>query len=281
MKENVKEIKEHVARAKAYANKYDIVRSLGSLCDALRVLTTSQVVGREKFEIEILINEVLATLSGMSQLKSIFPNGISLKKGQEKPLLKRLSVLHAKIKEAIENAEREKMRAYKVSIDKAILGAQKLLDKGDEAEAKKAFRKAADKFSKEPGVFQDVGSRMLKGGLIQESIEYLEAAIEQDPRDARPYGYLVTALEGLGELEKAEEVTKDALRNFGPNDRTYLILARLYMQMKKWDEAYDAAKAALDHNEFCKEAKKIMDKVAPRIFGKGGKKEKKTYTFNM
>ena len=85
-------------------------------------------------------------------------------------------------------------------------------------------------------------------------------------------------------MERALEVTKDALRNFGPNDRTYTIMARLHLKLKQWDEAFDMAKAAMDLNPFAVEAEKIAEKVKPRIFGKGadGKaQEKKTYTFNM
>ena len=86
------------------------------------------------------------------------------------------------------------------------------MKEGQPDQARTAFRKAADKFASEPGLLQDVGARMMRSGLMQESIEYLEQAIKADPKDARPYGNLVMALEGLGELERALEVTKDALR---------------------------------------------------------------------
>ncbi|MFW5489275.1 MAG: tetratricopeptide repeat protein [Desulfovibrio sp.] len=285
-----KTIREHVARAKAYASRFEILKTLSSLCDALKLLNTSKVFGREKFEIEILIDEVLRTLSGMPQLKSIFPNGLSLKKGQEAQLYKTLRTVHDKIQSAIEKAEMEKMRAYKLSIDKAILTAQKFLDEENFADAKRIFRKAADKFADEPGIDQDIGGRLLRAGQAKDALEYLETAIEKDSRDARPYTHLVMAYEMLGELDKGIELTKDALRNFGPNDRTYLIQARLFFKLKKWDEAFDAAEAALAINPLANSAQKIIDKVKPRIFGKGkgvsqvkGKdgREKKVYTFDL
>ncbi len=290
MKEDAKAIREHVARAKAYASRFEILKTLSSLCDALKMLNTSTVFGREKFEVEILIDEVLRTLSGMSQLKSIFPNGLSLKKGQEAKLYKTLRAIHDKIQTAIEQAEMEKMREYKLSIDKAILAGQKLLDAKNFVEAKRIFRKAADKFADEPGIDQDIGGRLIRAGLPQDALEYLEAAIQKDPRDPRPYTHLVMAYEMLGELEKGIELTRDALRNFGPNDRTYLIQARLFFKLKKWDEAFDAAEAALAINPLAAAAQKIIDKVKPRIFGKGkgvkqvtdkNGREKKVYTFDI
>ncbi|WP_029897410.1 hypothetical protein [Desulfohalovibrio reitneri] len=285
MKAEVKEIKEHVARAKAHVTKHDVVRTLDALIDALTGLSKAkQMYGREKFEVEILIDEVLRTLSAQSHMKNLFPKGLTFKRGQEKNLLATLTKLRDRINSAIEKAEQEKMRAYKLSIDEAVLGAQKLLDEGSQDEARRAFRKAADKFADEPGLLQDVGSRLLRGRLVQESVEYLNAAIEQDPRDPRPYTHLVNALEHLGELERAEDVTKNALRNFGPNDRTYTILARIHMKKKEWDEAYDMAQAAMDINPFASEAEKIAKQVKPRIFGRdknGQSKEKKTYTFDL
>jgi tetratricopeptide (TPR) repeat protein len=290
MKEEAKAIREHIARAKAYASRFEILKTLASLCDALKLLGSSKIFGREKFETEILINEVLRTLSGMSQLKSLFPNGLSLKKGQEAKLYRTLRTVHDKIQEAIEQAEMEKMRNYKMSIDKAILAGQKLLDQKNFSDAKRVFRKTADKFADEPGIDQDIGARLTKAGLAGDALEYLETALEKDPRDPRPYTYLVMAYEMLGEMEKGIELTKDALRNFGPNDRTYLIQARLYFQMKKWDEAFDAAQAALEINPLAGAAQKIVEKVKPRIFGKSkgvsrskdkNGREKKVYTFDI
>lgn len=283
-KEDIKTIREHVARAKAYSSRLDVVKTLDALVEALDLFSVTQIVGREKFEVTILIDEVLRTLSAMPQLKALFPNGITLVKGQEKQLLARLSMVRDRIKAAIEKAEYEKTYAYKVTIDQALIEAQKLLQDGQTDQARIAFRKAADRFASEPGLLQDVGARMLRGGLAQESIEFLEQAIKSDPKDPRPYGHLVMALEGLGEVEKALEITKDALRNFGPNDRTYTIMSRLHLKLKQWDEAFDMANAALDINPFANEAQKIADKVKPRIFGRdanGKTQEKKVYTFNM
>ncbi len=283
-KEDIKTIREHVARAKAYSGRLDVLKTLDALVDALELFTVTQIVGREKFEISILIDEVLRTLAAMPQLKALFPNGASLAKGQEKQMLARLAAIRDRIRTAIEKAEYEKTYAYKVSIDQALIEAMRLAQEGQTDQARVAFRKAADRFVSEPGLLQDVGARMIRCGMVQESVEYLEQAIKTDPKDPRPYGHLVMALEGLGEVEKALEITKDALRNFGPNDRTYTIMARLHLKLKQWDEAFDMASAALDLNPFAKEAQKIADKVKPRIFSKtadGKVQDKKTYTFNL
>lgn len=302
-KAEAKAIREHVARAKAYAGRLDMVKALDSLCGAMELYVDTKVVGREKFEITIHLDEGLRAFAAMPQMKSLFPSGITLQKGQEKKLLTQLTKVRDKIRGAIEQAEYEKMYAYKLSIDQALIAGQKLMEEGQKDQARLAFRKASEKFASEPGILQDIGSRLMRGGMTIEAVEYLEMAIKADPRDTRPYSHLVTALEILGEHEKAVAVTKEALKNFGPNDRTYTILARLHLALKQWGEAYDMASAALDLNPFARDAAKILEKTKGRIFsraeaagktqpaaakdGKAGKgddeppPEKKVYTFNI
>ncbi|EPR39817.1 Pentatricopeptide repeat-containing protein [Desulfovibrio sp. X2] len=285
LKKGVKTIREHVARAKAYVGRMDVPRTLEALCDALSLLVATPVImGREKFEITILIDEVLRTLAAMPQMQGLLPKGIALGKGQEKQLLARLSSLRDKIRLAIEKAEYEKVYAYKQAIDKAILCAQQLAKEGQMDQARLAFRKTADRFAGEPGILQDIGGRLVRCGMFQEAVEYLEEAIKGDPKDPRPYNHLLTALENLGETERALEMTKTALRNFGPSERTYTIMARLHCALKQWDEAFDMANAALDLSPYASEAEAILDEVRPRIFGRdadGKIKDKKTYTFNL
>jgi tetratricopeptide (TPR) repeat protein len=267
MRDKIKTIKEHIARAKAYAGRMDVIKTLDSLAAALKVYLVTPAVGRDKAEIEILFAELMRTLNGMSQMKSLFPSGLSFKRGQEKQFLELVTKTNERIRSAIGRAEVSKVRTYKNSIDKAILAGQKLLEEKNLVEARKIFRRASEEFASEPGVFQDIGSRLLMAGMVQESVEYLERAIETAPRDPRPYGFLVAAYEALGELEKAEVAVKNALKNFGPSDRIYLRMAKLYLKMKRWDDAYNSAEAALSLNPLSREAKKVMDQVEPRIFG--------------
>lgn len=280
MRDKIKTVKEHIARAKAYAGRPDIIRTLDSLAAALKVYIPTPLVGRDKAEIEILFAELMRTLNGVSQMKSLFPAGLSFKRGQEKQLLELAVKTNERIRTAIGRAEVNKVRGYKNSIDKAILAGQKLLDEKNLVEARKIFRRASEEFADEPGVFQDIGSRMLMGGMVQESVEYLERAIETAPRDPRPYGFLVAAYEGLGELEKAEGAVKNALKNFGPSDRIYLRMAKLYLKMKRWDDAYNSAEAALSLNPLSREAKKVMEQVEPRIFG-GSRAPSEPPAFNV
>ena len=283
-------VKQHIARVKGYIARGEILKSLNACCNALdEVLNSRKIFGREKFEIEILLDEAMRGIGSMESLRGVFPNGLSLKRGKEKQQLQTLRTLHKKIESTLEKAKVDKMRQYKQSIDKAILTAQRHLDAGESAEAKKIFRRAADTFKSEDGILFDIGSRLYRGGLIQEAVEYFKVAITKNARDPRPWGYIVRGLEELGELEKAEAAATDALRNFGPNDRTYLRLAQIYLKMSKWDDAFNNANACLELDPTSNEAMDIVKQTEPRIFGRGKKKkkgkdgqpDKVVHTFNM
>ena len=283
MKPQAKEIREHVARARAYANKLNIVKSLRSLSDGLELLLQSQVFGREKFELGILVDEVLRTLSAQDEFKRFVPQGLKYTKGQERQMFLVARKLADKIEEIYEKARMEEVRKSKNLIDGMILQGQSLLDKKDNVAARKMFYKVVEKFPDEIGLAVDCGQRLIMAGQFQDAIDFLEKGIKADPKDTRPYSHLVTCYESMGDLEKAEALIKDILRRHGANESIYTRLAKLYIKLRKWSEAYDAAEQALSFNEFSPDALKIKEKAASRVFS-GGKAKAKgggTVDFNV
>ncbi|MFW5499750.1 MULTISPECIES: tetratricopeptide repeat protein [unclassified Maridesulfovibrio] len=264
-----KSIKENIARAKSYGQRKDYMRCLHALSLSLDELASSQVFGREKFEIGILIDEVFRQLLAMEELKRVLPRGLKYVKGQEKKLAAMLMKIHDTIKNALEKAAVEKVRKQKNQIDKFVLAGQKFLMEKNVKEAKKYFRKITEAFPEERGLLQDVGSRLVKSGFPADGVEYLERAIEKTPSDSRPYISILLAYEMMTEQDKALEIIKDIVRRFGANESIYIRQAKLFLGKRMYTEAYDAAAAALKVNPLNREAKKISDKLGPKIFGRG------------
>ena len=264
-----KSIKENIARAKSYGQRKDYMRCLHALSLSLDELASSQVFGREKFEIGILIDEVFRQLMAMEELKRVLPRGMKYVKGQEKKLAAMLMKIHDTIKNALEKAAVEKVRKQKNQIDKFVLAGQKFLMEKNVKEAKKYFRKITEAFPAERGLLQDVGGRLVKSGFPADGVEYLERAIEKNPSDSRPYISLLLAYEMMTEQDKALAVIKDIVRRFGANESIYIRQAKLFLAKRMYTEAYDAAAAALKANPLNREAKKISDKLGPKIFGRG------------
>ncbi|CCO23673.1 tetratricopeptide repeat protein [Maridesulfovibrio hydrothermalis] len=268
---SAKSIKENIARAKAYGQRKDYMRCLHALSISLDEFGGSKIFGREKFEIGILVDEVFRQLLAMEELKRVLPRGLKYTKGQEKKLSAILKKIHDTIKTALEKAAIEKIRKQKNQIDQYILAGQKALAKKDVKEAKKFFRKITDAYPEERGILQDVGARLVKSGFPADGVEYLERAIAQSPSDSRPYISLLLAWEMQGEEDKALAIIKDIVRRFGANESIYIRQAKLFLGKRMYTEAYDASAAALKLNPLSREAKKISDRLGPKIFGRGYK----------
>ncbi len=268
-----KTIKEHIARAKAYVGKQDVLRSLHSLCEALGGLLKAQVFGREKFEIIILIEEVMRLLNQYPEVKEAAGGDLTFPKGQEKTLYLGLRRLLASIQETRARGKQEATRAQKMDLDELILAGQAHLNQKNFLEARKFFRRATERYPEERGVLVDVGQRLLKAGQFVEAVEYLERGLERDPTDSRSYTHLVTCFEALVEDEKAEEMLTTILKRFGGNESVFLRLAKLHLKRRKFSEAYDAADQALAKNPLSRDAVKILDAVGPKLYGSSYKRK--------
>lgn len=93
-KMTAKEIREDIARARAYANKSDYLKTLSCLANAIGGLGTSQIFGAEKFEIQSHLVEALRDLNKMKMINKLFPAGLKYKKGNEKAFYQTLMRLH-------------------------------------------------------------------------------------------------------------------------------------------------------------------------------------------
>lgn len=261
-----KDIREDIARAKAFVQRDDLLRSLGALRNALALLAKSKVFGIERFEIDALLDEALREVSGHKTMKKVFPAGLKQEKGKTVQLYKTVKKLHDKLGQAMEKARVERQRKDMGELDELLITAQERLKEKDEMEARKLFRKAAERFKDVPGLHSDIGTRMMMGGLVQEAVEYLNRALEMNPRDQRAHSSLITCLEGLGEPVKAEEALKSAIKYLGKHETLMLRLAKLSLSQRNWNQAFDLADAVLAMNPLSSQAKKIWEQAKPKVF---------------
>ncbi len=267
METNPKNVREHIARSKFFLQRKDILKSLKSLVLALELLASGQIFGRERLEIDSLLDETVRLLMEQESLRRVFPTGLAHKKGQERELSATLGRVAQALEAGLGKARLEERRSHLAELDELLLGGQSELDQKHPLEARKLFRRAAELFGDEPGVFMDIGNRCMLAGLMAEAVEYLQKNIEAAPGDMRSYGALAQCLEALGEGEKAEEVLRAALRRFGPVEALNLRLAKGALERRKWDEALVNAQAALKLNPQNQEAQHLAATVSERLYG--------------
>ncbi|SNS02382.1 Tetratricopeptide repeat-containing protein [Humidesulfovibrio mexicanus] len=262
-----KNVREHIARSKFYLQRKDVLRSLRALSQALNMLAGSQIFGRERIEISILMEEAVRLLCEHDVVKRALPGGLSYKKGQERELAAGLTRMADALEALLGKAQLEERRKRLVELDELVLGGQAELDNKQPLEARKFFRRAMDSFGDEPGLLVDLGNRLMLAGLALEATEYFQKSIEIAPTDPRAYTLLAQCLEALGEGAKAEEVIKASLRRFGPDEGLLVRLAQSALKRKSWKEALASAQAALELNPTGRDARRCAEAASERLFG--------------
>ena len=261
-----KDIREDIARAKAFIQRDDLLRSLGALRNALHLLARSQIFGVERFEIDALLDEALREVSGHKTLKKVLPSGLKHARGKDALLYRTVKKLHEKLEQAMERARVERQRKNMDELDGLLISAQDKLKEKDEMEARKLFRRASERFKDIPGLYSDIGTRMMMGGLLQEATEYLNRALEQNPRDQRAHSSLIACLEGLGEPVKAEVALKSAIKYLGKHEPLMLRLAKLSLSQRNWSQAVELSEQVLEKNPLSSPARKIYDQAKPKVY---------------
>ena len=276
-----KEIREDIARARAYAKKNDYLRTLKCLASAIRGMVTSQVFGAEKFEIQAHLDEALRDLNKMKMIRKLFPDGLTYRKGKEKAFFQTLMRLHKKLGEAMEKARVAKLRKRLGVLDDNLIKAAQLIRAGQPLEARKLYSKISEYFQDIDGIQSDIGNRMAAFGLFAEAVPYLNKALEIQNNDARAHNALILCYEGLHESDKALAAIKDAMRWLGPSENLYLRLAKLHLEKREWGEVFNNAKAAHDRNPLNLEAAKLMKQAEPKIFTSSKAGAKKSHDLNF
>lgn len=271
-----KVVKEHVARAKsALLNKGDVVKSIEFLIEAVKVVMGGKIYGREKFEVEILIQEYLVEFNRHPQVREFFSARnihktpyIKYARNKERRLLEFMTAAKKLMASDSVKAVSDKETAREEKKEALIQEGQRLLDAGDHPKGKATLHKVAELFRNDEGLQTDLGLRFLKAGLYFEAAEMLEEAIAQNPKDSKAVTYAVQAYRSAREFPKMEKLYKTALKVFGIHPVTLLNMAKMYVEWRKYDKAYDYAKQAYDADSSMAEAKQIMDETGERVFGR-------------
>lgn len=262
-----KNVREHIARSKFFLQRKEILKCLKSLALALELLASGQIFGRERIEIDSLMDEAVRLLMEQDALRRVFPNGLSYRKGQERDLAATLNRVAQALESVLDKARIEERRARLAELDELMLGGQAELDQQHPAEARRLFRRAAELCGDEPGLYMDIGNRLMLAGLVAEAVEYLQKSIEAAPTDMRAYGALAQCHDALGEGEKAEDVVRTALRRFGPIEALNLRLAKNALEHRKWDEALANVREVLKLSPQNQEAQRLGAAASQHVYG--------------
>ena len=263
-----KAVRDNIARSRAYLTRGYLPRALEAMEKALHAYEGTLLIGQARFETEVHIHEFVNDLNRNHVICKFFEGRkvlsgpyVSYAPGDEIPLAERLeSIRHAMLEEerarAAEQAQKILMRKMELTGN-----GQARLDAGDLPRGRALLRRVADEWGHEPGVLADIGQRFLRSRLFYEAAELFESALDRFPGEAQAYSGAVAAYMELREYPKAETVYLRALRQFGSHPRTMLNLAKLYMEWRKRDKAYEYANRAAQADPSLTEARELLSRL--------------------
>ncbi len=110
------------------------------------------------------------------------------------------------------------------------------------------------------GMTKDEGLRLLKEGNIDEAIDLLEKAKDEDPEDAQIHSYLGAAYNQKGDKVRSIFSFEEALR-LEETPRNYFNLGLAYQSVNRTDEAIRQYNMALDIDPDYKQARTAVDRL--------------------
>lgn len=268
-----KSIRENLARAKNYLRRNELIRSIEAGCAALDEFYSATIIGQGRYEVEVLIHEYINDLNRHPEItdfftkRKIFTNPFfTFARGMERDLANRLeTVLHSlktlEQQEKQEQAERKVMKK-----EDLIKRGTALLQQGEAPQGKGLLRRVVEGWGNEEGIICAIAQLFLQHELWVESADLFLQALEKFPNDPKAYKGAIQAYRHLREFEKVEKLYLLALRQFGVHPRTMLNIAQFYTEWRKYDDAYDFVKRALEGDPTLEEARILRAEIEKRIF---------------
>lgn len=258
-----------LARAKSLLKRDETIRALEAMIAGLDLYEPKKMMGKARFEIEVMVQECVAELNRQPSVRKLFETltrsqraSVPYTPKQEEKLKALLSILLKALTESIAAKERNTADAKAKRRDLLQRKGLEYLKAGDTARGKAALKILADEYGHEPGLITQVGAWLLEYKLYLDAADMLERAMEHFPKDSKAYAFATQCYKIARDYDKLEAVYLRAIRQFGKHPRTLLNLAKLYVEWNKKDKAFTVAQEAYNKDKSLAEAKEIMDKYA-------------------
>ena len=199
MKDDSKAAKEHIARAKAYFQRHDVLRAVASVIASLRLVQGGKVVGVDRIAVDGALKEVLHHLNRTTEVKGMYPRGIQYVKGHEKRVHDELIKLFLELKKAQDSESYDQQLQRKMTLDKAMGRGRRFLAAGKMKDATEAFEEAIKLYVDEHAMFRMIGEWCLASKQPKVALKYLKKAVTVDPDTMKVKRIMLDAIVATGD----------------------------------------------------------------------------------
>lgn len=200
-------VKEHLARAKGYFHRHDVMRALASTAAAVQTLLKAPtVVGADRMAVDNAFHEITGMLNRTEEVTANLPQGLVYRKGAEKAFLLSLAKLVQLLKEAEEKESYEETLARKLKIDRNLSYGRRLLEAGKINDARDAFDEAAGLYVDEESLFRLMGQACIDNSQGRLALRYLKQAEKVDPEKRSVISLLIDACKLEGNIPLVKQL---------------------------------------------------------------------------
>ncbi|MFV0348537.1 MAG: hypothetical protein ACK5JO_08110 [Halodesulfovibrio sp.] len=200
-----KQAKEHLARAKAYFQRHDVMRTLEAVVNALQIMQKG-ISGPDKVAADSGLREMIGLLNRTEEISTRFPKGVPFKPGIERQLYTLFNQVLQSIRMAQERESYTQTLERKQKLDRLLNYGRKLLEAGKVQDAEGAFQEAVECYVDEHAMFRMMGEACLAVKQPRMAAKYLKQAVKVDKDRTRAGQLLVRALEESGNIPAARKL---------------------------------------------------------------------------
>ncbi len=244
-----KEIREHIARARAYLQDGAIVKALESVSIALRSMSSLSHVPSGK-SVDNLINSTLQELAQHPHMQALlqhYPSEkspLNYQRGKEGVLAtvlqefaKMLQTDH--IKPNDENLQNQRL-------NELLNKAQEAYFNGELGTGTSYLKRAAAEFDSDAKALNQIATILAEAEQCLLAAKIFQMAVQNAPKDLENYTLAINNFIFAKDYAGAENIFKLALRQFGGHPRTHGRMSLLYALWGKQEEAKAFADMALE-----------------------------------
>lgn len=260
---------ENIARSKSLLRRDEPLRGIDALLLGLDLYDPSALLGKPRFQAEVLIEECVGELNRQKHVKEFLQSitksddvQVTYKPGEEDHLVKTLKIIKTALERMKKDSEDQEIKELDDRKETLFTNGKRFLAEGEGPRATATFRVLADEFGHVEGVLVDIGELLQDTDYKFEALEFFEAAIEAFPTDSRGYKGATSCATELHEAEKAIEIYLKALRQFGNHPTTLYNLAKAYELNHQRDKAFEYALSASQADPSHEKAKEMVDKYS-------------------
>lgn len=269
MSDKFREAKKHLLIVKGMLKDDLLTEAIQALAVGVKYYLDAKpkLLKGEQADFENQLYKAVYALNFNTRFREILPDGLQYANGQEINLIRVLAPLLGEVS----SHKIRKKEAAQAQADQKKQGCldkgKRLISEGQQKKAYIAFRMGAKEFKEDAAFIAQMGRLLMQCGLYDEASELLVMAVDAKDDDVGLLNLAGTAFRKNGQFKEAEKFFSMALA-LKPQDEVLLYnSARNYIDWRKWDNAYDALRSALDIKPTFDAAKRTLKVVEKKMFG--------------